>query len=273
MRRSRRAFALFLCSALAFPACTKTRKHEPGAGGRASIGSSVAGSGVGGSRGKRRRAVIDAGDGTAGPFKCRAIESVCNLLQDFPTRTDVSWGDGDDFHAGVRLLGAGLTRAPGKNELHVTGKVAGPGVGFALWFDDCMNLSKFRGLRFVLRGRVTGAPARLEVALPTNDNFPWQTAPAGRKGACPTTHLDSPLTDCAPATASVALAAKPQLLPWSELRGGKPHAWDPTRSPAELLSVEFSFPWDERSKPYQVDVTLDDFGFISDVTAECAVFP
>jgi len=274
MRRSRRAVAWFLCSALGFPACTKTRGPEPGAGGRASVGSSSSGgSGTGGGRAKRRRAVIDAGDGTQGPFTCRAIGSACNLLQRFPTRTDASWGDGDDFHAGVRLLGDGLVRAPGDAELHVTGKVAGPGVGFALWFDDCMNLSRFHGLRFVLRGRVVGAPPRLQVALPTNDNFPWQTAPAGRKGACPTTHPDNPLLDCAPATASVALAAKPQLLPWSEIHGGKPRAWDPKLGPAELLSVEFSFPWDERSKPYRVDVTLDDFGFIGDVTTECALFP
>jgi hypothetical protein len=228
--------------------------------------------GSGGSRAKRRRAVIDAGDGTQGPFKCRGIESVCNLLQSFPTRSDASWGDGDDFHAGVRLLGSGLVRAPGETELHVTGKVAGPGAGFALWFDDCMNLGKFRGLRFVLRGRLLGAPPRIEVALPTNGNFPWQTAPAGRKGACAPTHAELPFADCAPATASVALAAKPQLLPWSEIRGGKPHAWDPKLGPEELLSVEFRFPWDERSKPYQVDVTLDDFGFIGDVTAECSLF-
>jgi len=217
--------------------------------------------------------VIDAGDGTQGPFKCRAIESVCNLLESFPTRSDASWGDGDDFHAGVRLLGSGLVRVAGETELHVTGKVAGPGSGFALWFDDCMNLSKFRGLRFVLRGRVVGAAQHVELALRTNANFPWQTAPAGRKGACPTSHLEDPAADCAPATASLTLARTPQLLPWSELRGGKPIAWDPKLGPAELLSVEFHFPWDERSKPYQVDVTLDDFGFIGDVTTECALFP
>jgi hypothetical protein len=215
--------------------------------------------------------VIDAGDGTQGPFKCRGIESVCNLLESFPTRTDASWGDGDDFHAGVRLLGKGLVRAPGENELRVSGRVTGPGLGFALWFDDCMNLSRFRGLRFVLRGRIVGAPPRIDVALPTNGNFPWQTAPAGRKGACASTHPESAFADCIPAAASVTLATKPVLLPWSAVSGGKPNAWDPHLSPTELLSVEFRFPWDDGYAPYTVDVTLDDFGFISDVTAECSV--
>jgi hypothetical protein len=267
MRRSTCAGALVFYAALHLSACTRSLGHDPGGGGRAN-----AASGSGGSRAKRRPAVIDAGDGTQGPFKCRGIESVCSLLESFPTRTDVSWGDGDDFHAGVRLLGDGLARVPGENELHVTGNVTRAGVGFALWFDDCMNLSRFRGLRFVLRGRVVGASPRVEVALPTNGNFPWQAAPAERKGACASNHPENLFVDCVPATASVTLGTKPVLLAWSEVTGGKPNAWDPRSSPAELLSVEFRFPWDEKQKPYKVDVTLDDFGFISDVTAECAVF-
>lgn len=227
----------------------------------------------GGTQPKRRRAVIDAGDPTRGPFKCRGIESVCTLLERFPMRPGVSWGDGDDFHAGVSVLGAGLERDPDESKLHVTGKVAGPGVGFALWFDDCISLARYRGLRFVLHGRVRGASPEVEVALPTNDNFPFEAVPAAHKGACVSAHPDDPSVDCAPATTRVKLATKPLVLPWSAWSGGKPRAWDPEHGPTEVLGVEFRFPWSEGAEPYDVDVTLDDFGFVGDHTGECAVFP
>jgi hypothetical protein len=71
----------------------------------------------------------------------------------------------------------------------------------------------------------------------------------------------------------VKLSTKPIELPWSAWSGGKPHAWDPTHGPAEVLAVEFRFPWREGAEPYDIDVTLDDFGFVADHTAECAVFP
>jgi hypothetical protein len=217
--------------------------------------------------------VIDAGIDTGqGPFKCRGVESVCNLLTSFPARSDVSWGDGDDFHAGVRVFGSDLVRAAGEDTLHVTGKVTGPGAGFSLWFDDCMNLSRFQGVRFVLRGRVAGAPPRVDVALPTNDTYPWRADPGRRKGACASTNAN-PFVDCVPPSATVRLTSTPTLLHWNDVRGGKPSAWDPVHGPEQILAVEVRFPWGDGSKPYTVDVTLDDFGFIGHAPAECAVFP
>lgn len=221
----------------------------------------------------RRRAVIDAGDGTRGPFKCHDVQSVCNLLERFPTRAGVSWGDGDDFHAGVSLRGSDLERDPDESKLHVTGKVTHSGVGFALWFAECINLSRYRGLRFTLRGQMRGPVPEVEVLLPTNGNFPFETAPAGRKGACVSSHPSDPFVDCSPATTHVKLSTKPAVLPWSTWSGGRPHAWEPAHGPTEVLGVELRFPWREGAEPYDVDVTLDDFGFIGDHTAECAVFP
>jgi hypothetical protein len=285
MRRSIRARTLMLGAALALPGCTKSRGVHSGAGGYAGAAdySGVAGyagltnassSGAGAtSRPKRRPAVLDAGVDTGeGPFKCRGIESVCNLLTRFPTRTDVSWGDGDDFHAGVRVFGSGLVRAPGEDTLHVTGKVTGPGSGFSLWFDDCTNLSRFGGVRFLLRGRIVGAPPRVDVLLPTNDTYPWRAEPSRQKGACASPNAD-PFVDCVSPAASVRLANAPVLLHFDEVSGGKPRAWDPTHGPQEILAVEFRFHWADGYQPYTVDVTLDDFGFIGHAPAECAVFP
>ena len=278
MRRSTRVRTLVLCAALALPGCTKSRSAYSGTGSYSGAGgyTGTSGTSSGGagatSRPRKRPAVIDAGVDTGeGPFKCRGIESVCNLLTTFPARSDVSWGDGDDFHAGVRVLGSDLVRAPGEETLHVTGKVSGPGAGFALWFDDCMNLSRFQGVRFVLRGRIVGAPARVTVTLPTNDTYPWRADPARRKGACASTNTD-PFVDCVSPAASVPLASTPTLLHWSGVSGGKPTAWDPAHGPQQILAVEFRFHWAEGSKPYTVDVTLDDFGFIGHAPAECAVF-
>ena len=279
MRRSRCARALVCCATLCLSACTKSRPHDGGVGGYGGVSAGSIGGRPslaardGGAEPKRRRAVIDAGDGTRGPFKCRDVQSVCNLLERFPTRSGVSWGDGDDFHAGVSLRGYELERDPDESKLHVTGKVARAGVGFALWFDDCINLTRYRGLRFVLQGKVRGTVPELEIALPTNGNFPFETAPTGRKGACVSSHPSDPFVDCAAATAHVKLSAKPNMLPWNAWSGGKPHAWEPGRGPSEVLGVEFRFPWHEGAEPYEIDVTLDDFGFIADHTAECAVFP
>jgi hypothetical protein len=186
MGRSPRARALFWCATLCFSACTKSRPHDTGVGGQGGL--SVASSGGrpnlaatgGGAQPKRRRAVIDAGDGTRGPFQCRDIQSVCNLLQGFPTRPGVSWGDGDDFHAGVSVRGSELARDPDASKLRVTGKVARSGVGFALWFDDCINLTRYRGIRFVLRGRMRGPASELEVVLPTRPRRRDARVPAYR---------------------------------------------------------------------------------------------
>lgn len=272
MRRSTRARTLVVCSALALAGCPRSRGSHAGAGGYSGAG--IASSGGAGATGRpeRRPAVTDAGlDTGEGPFKCRGIESVCSFLTTFPTRTDVSWGDGDDFHAGVRVVGSNLVRASGEETLHVTGRVTGPGAGFSLWFDDCMNLSRFQGVRFVLRGRIVGAPPRVDVLFPTNDTYPWRVDPARRKGACTSSNAD-PFVDCVSPAASVRLGTAPTLLHWGDVSGGKPSAWDATHGPEELLAVEFRFPWAETSKPYTVDVTLDDFGFIGHVTADCAVF-
>jgi hypothetical protein len=271
MRHSARAPTLLFCSALALPGCTKSEGGHGGAGGYSGAAAGAS-SGGASSRPKRRPAVIDAGIDTGeGPFKCRGIESVCNLLTTFPARPDVSWGDGDDFHAGVRVFGAGLARAPGEQTLHVTGKVTGPDAGFALWFDDCTNLSRFRGVRFLLRGRIVGAPPRVDLALPTNDTYPWRADPARRKGACASSNAN-PFVDCVSPAASVRLANTPTLVAWSDVSGGKPSAWDPSRGPKEVLAVEFRFHWADGDKPYTVDVTLDDFGFVGHAPAECAVF-
>jgi len=273
MRRSTRAWTLVLCPALSLPRCTKSRGDHAGAGGYAGGTTPSSSSAGASSRVKRRPAVIDAGvDTGVGPFNCRGIESVCDLLTSFPTRAEPSWGDGDDFHAGVRVLGTDLLRAPGEDTLHVTGTISGPGAGFSLWFDDCMNLSRYQGVRFVLRGRITGAPPRVDVALPTNDTYPWRADAGARKGACASSSAN-PFVDCVSPSASARLATTPQHLRWSDIRGGQPMAWDPAQSPKELLAVEFRFHWEPASKPYKVDVTLDDFGFIADKPAECAVFP
>ena len=273
MRRSTRARTLVLSWALALSGCTRSHGSHAGAGGYAGAAFASAGGAGATSRPKRRPAVTDAGIDTGeGPFKCRGVESVCSLLTSFPTRADVSWGDGDDFHAGVRVFGSSLVRAPGEETLHVTGKVTGPGAGFSLWFDDCMNLSRFQGVRFVLRGRLVGAPPRVDVLFPTNDTYPWRVEPARRKGACASSSAD-PFANCVSPSASVRLATTPTVLKWSDVSGGKPSAWDATRGPEQLLAVEFRFPWTASSKPYAVDVTLDDFGFVGHVTADCAVFP
>ena len=263
---------LLLGTVLLATGCTKRNETGGGAGGRVSTDGVAAGG--------RRAPVPTAPEPRddpppAGPRACRgSINAACTLLSEFPARAGAWWGDGDDLHGGLALLGTVLTVAPDPSALHVSGTVAGDGVGFAIWFDHCVDLSTYRGLRFRLSGAMSGAPSRqMRVAVQTNSDLSWQTAAQAYLGACTPAKPESAALDCVAPSVNVALTKATTLIYWGDIAGGKPKAWEPATGPLEVTGVAFTFPWDAKAKPYAADVTFDDFGFISVATLPCSVLP
>jgi hypothetical protein len=262
---------LLLGTVLLAPGCTKNRDASVGAGGRATTD--------GASLGGRRAAATTTPEPRdqrprPGPNACLGINSACTLLSEFPPRDGAWWGDGDDLHGGLALLGTGLTRTSDASALHLRGTVAGGGVGFALWFDHCTDLANYAGLRFILSGALKGAPSRrMQVAVQTNSDRSWQTSPPADVGACTPVSPGSAAAECVAPSVAVALTKAPTLIHWADVAGGKPKPWDPETGPREITGVAFTFPWDAKSKPYAVDITFDDFGFISAAPLPCSVLP
>jgi hypothetical protein len=179
-----------------------------------------------------------------------------------------SWGNGD-YIGGVTVFGSGITRDTSTDGIHVSGMVAGYGHGFGLWFDKCSNLSTVQGVMFTLSG-TTGMGNLVDFQVQTNDTFPWSFDPASGKGACTPTDDTNPFGSCIAPLASV-MAGGPVTVMWADLTGGTPTVWDPATGPAQVVGLQWQFPWTETAMPYAVDVTLEDVTLIGGSGTDCGM--
>ena len=234
-------------------------------GGTTTGGSSTggAGSSAGGAAGSG-----GAGGGAAamGPYACKGDVANCGVIADFPMGSAQAFGN-SDFSGGISVFG-GLTRDTAVTDaMHITGMVDNYGKGFNIWFTYCSNLSAYGGIEFKVTG-TTGhatAPNTIEFQAQTNADYPWQpfVADMGVKGACTAPEGTDPWSVCqAPTKGAIMLGTTPVQVMWADLMGGMPTAWAAATGPAELVGIQWQFPWASGATAYPVDVTLDDVKFI-----------
>jgi hypothetical protein len=197
----------------------------------------------------------------------------CGAINTFSTTALRSWGSGD-FTGGVSVFGTGIVRdSTTTAELHVTGTVAGYGIGFNLWFTSCSSLAAYSGITFTLTGTTTDVMAgnTMQFSVQTNANYPWQPIPTEGKGACTAPSNQSPFSFCIPSSAMVYISAGPTEVSWARMTGGMPTPWHAATSPAEVVGLQWQFPWSEGRTAYSVDVTLDNVRFTGGTgpTTEC----
>jgi hypothetical protein len=187
----------------------------------------------------------------------------CGAINDFPNATAQSWGS-EDFSGGISVFGSGIQRdSTTTASLHVTGMVAGYGNGFNLWLTWCSTFAAYTGITFTLSGTTTDAmtPNTLSFELQTNSNYPWQPFVTGQKGACTAVDAIDAWSVCISPATTIMLSASATFVPWAQMTGGSPVTWNAAQSPAELVGIQWQFPWSEGRQPYLIDVTLDDVLF------------
>lgn len=243
-----------------------------GAGGSTAGTTAAGGAGAGGTAGAA------AGSGGAGGmqgFACAGKMASCNFITEFSTATAASFGSGD-FTGGITVFGSTAATATtpayarvdtdDTGKIHVTGTVTGYGFGFGLWFAACSDLSAFTGVEFTIGGTTTHAtkPNAVELQVQTNSDYPWQAAPADKKGGCTAMDETMPWSSCIAPKDEVMIAETPAAIPvlWAAVGAdagseGTPVPWSPTMSPAEVIGIQWQFPWAEAAMPYEVDVTLE----------------
>jgi len=195
--------------------------------------------------------------GAGGPFACQGTAPTCSTIAQF-----AEWGMGD-FHGGASVFGSGLTQDMSDlGVLHVTGMVGGYGHGFNIWFTFCSNLSTATGgITFTVRGTTGDAtPNLIDFQPQTNSTYPWEPFPlVNAKGGCTAMPAGAdPWSYCIAPAARVTLSDLPQTVPWAMVTGGAPVPFDAATSPAEIVGLQWQFPWTSTSTAYAVDVYLDD---------------
>ena len=204
-----------------------------------------------------------AGATGMGPYACDMPKTAnCGAITDFSTSFAQSWGSGD-FSGGVAVFGEGIVRDTATGSLHITGTVAGYGHGFILWFTFCSTLAAYAGITLTVSGTTTDAttPNTIHFEIQTNADYPWQPRPMDRKGGCTAPTGVDPYGVCIAPSLPILLSATPAFVSWAQMMGGVPTAWSATFSPAEILGLQWQFPWSEGRQPYFVNVTLDNVRF------------
>jgi len=244
--------------------------NVPGAGGSfgtGGAGGTGGGFGTGGSittGGSSGRAgsggVAGAAGKSGGPYACQHTAPTCDTFTNFSTDQSVSWGSGV-FTGGVVVFGNGITRDTATNHVHVTGKVSDYSNGIIIYFATCADLSNYAGVYFTLAG-TTGFNDEIQLMPWTNSDYPWQEDPTLPRGGCTSSNPMNPFVDCMAPELLATLYSSRQYAYWSDFSGGSPVAWNSASSPTEIVGVQWLFPFDPGFGAYEVDVTLDDVGFI-----------
>ena len=230
------------------------RGGSPAFGGRSAGGRGGANNaGRGGSGGA-------AGAGAMGPFACPGTLPTCDRYTNFAVTSDISWGSGA-FTGGVSVFGSGLYRVYDTTQIRVVGTVDDYGNGFVIWFTTCSDLRSATGVFFTLTG-VTDFMDQMQFSPMTNSDYPWQSAPENGKGACTSSDPADPWRECVLPYRNVTLSSQPQSIYWTSVVGGAPVPWNASTSPGELIGIQWLFPYDPTVGAYDVDVMLDNVGFI-----------
>jgi hypothetical protein len=248
-------------------------------GGSTQGGTSTGGTSTGGGAGSSAGGAAGGGGGGAMGFACTDPDVAnCGQINTFPNSTSQTFGN-SDFSGGVSIFGDGITRDTASTDaLHVTGTVAGYGRGFNIWFTLCSSLAAYGGVQFTVSGMTTDAmaPNTIDFQVQTNSDYPWQPFPASNmKGSCTAASADMAWSVCiAPGANGRMLGDMPQTVMWADVMGGMPVPFDATTSPAEVVGLQWQFPWSEGRAEYTVDVTLDNVAFVmgSGPTTECPAY-
>jgi hypothetical protein len=249
-----------------------------GTGGGSGTGGAMggtAGATTGGTAGAMAGSSGSGGAAGGSGFSCKGTMATCNAIKDFPVDPG-QWGSGD-FHGGVSVFGAGVTRDASTTEVHITGMVGDYGHGFNLWFSFCSDLSAFTGVSFIAKGTTAAAmPNIIQFQLQTNSTYPWAVRPMDMKGGCTAPAGVDPWGVCISPSINVTLGDAAQMVPWAMMMGGMPAAtgmWDPANSPKEIVGIQFQFPWATGATPYMVDVIIDDVKLMGAATeTDCGAF-
>jgi hypothetical protein len=231
-----------------------------GTGGTVVTGGAGGKGGTGGSSGSAGAAGMGGG-----PYACQHTVPTCDTFTNFSTDQSVTWGSGA-FTGGVVVFGNGITRDMATDRVHVTGKVSDYSNGVIIYFATCADLSKYAGVYFTLAGR-TGFNDEIQIMPWTNSDYPWQEDPKVMRGGCTTSNPMNPFADCQAPELLATLYSSRQYAYWSDFSGGSPVVWNSASSPSEIVGVQWLFPFDPTFGSYEVDVTLDDVGFIRSGTA------
>lgn len=255
-----------LC-ACALAACTTQEADGTGGSG----GSTLPANGGAGGSGTTTSAA--GGLGTLCPLPQQLITDFTAVLTDAGTApTDLRFGAGQGtLQGGGSVYPTTLKADFSQGTWHISGTVDNY-AGFGLYFDNCdrIDASAFKGLSFTLSGTVPGGA--ITVGAGTVNNTPtgtWMsttggdtTAKATDAGKCtPTSGTQYYHPGCTDPTAQVTVTATPtpQSIPWATLTGGAP---DASVTPSELTSIYWILPWTEGRAPYEVDIVIDNLGFI-----------
>jgi hypothetical protein len=140
------------------------------------------------------------------------------------------------------------------HSFRVTGQVTTYS-GFGLFFDQCVDASRFRGISFKLSGTIGGGGIRF---VPTvNETTPID--PINMIGACSYANEQTKFTECVNPGTTITASGTVTVL-WASLTGGKPRA---TVNPAQLRGLQWVLVWAPGLASYAVDLTLDDVAFVA----------
>jgi hypothetical protein len=206
---------------------------------------------------------------------CPPIEAA--LLTDF-TMEDGGDGVQATFGSAPETFAGGTFQYPDTivsdvtdNNWHVSGTVSDY-AGFSFYFqDDCspVDASAYQGFRFTISGTLPeGRTLQMWVGTsPNTVSYDWLVAHDATEvklssGTC------VPATDnqydgtCENGLATVAVEDTAQTieLTWAQFTGGKPES---SIDPSEITGFGFRLSWSGATdSSYDIDITLDDFGFI-----------
>ncbi len=274
---------------LAATACTsggdddKNNGTGPGTGGAATGGAGTGGGAATGGAGTGGAGTGGAGTGGAvgGDPNAVACGTASNaVLLDFTagmggagSGTDATFGDfTTTFSGGTFFYPDALTSDVTGENWHISGSLGDYG-GFAFFFADCtkVDASAYSGIKFTISGNTSGKAITLNVGTAANDiTSAWKIA-NGEADAAPNFGRCTPVDNqydgtCASPSYQVTVTdtATTVEVPWAELVGGKP---DATVNPAEITFIGWSFAPPEGAgtatvTPYDVDVVIDDIGFM-----------
>lgn len=267
------AVGAMLC-ACALAACT-TQEADGPTGGTGGNGGNIPSNGGAGGSGTPTTSA--GNEGTLCPPAQRVITDFTYTSSDGGTSTtEVRFGGNGTLTGGQAYYpNSGsypLTVDVTQSSYHVSGRV-GDYSGFALYFDNCdrIDASAFKGIRFTISGTVPGNAISFAVGtLADKTTAAWliangsTTAKATDSGKCtPSSNTNNEYyhPGCADPTAQIAVTATPTVVdvPWANLVGGSPQA---SVTPKELTGMSWILPWTEGRAPYDVDIVIDDLGFM-----------
>lgn len=132
--------------------------------------------------------------------------------------------------------------------------------GMGVWFNGCIDGSKFRGVRFTISGDA-GASGNVQFYVINNRNK--EVDEPNLVGGCVPADPADTWQSCRPPVVTVPVKAQATThsVPWSAFKGGLPS--DKTDG-SDLVALQWSFNWETGVAGFPAQLTVDDLEFYSD---------